>query len=782
MGVNQSTIGSDIISDGVSNNNNNNNQESSRRQSSPTTTTTGSTTTTIKAPEDELDQFMKSMNINKTSSDLDLMIAVMNDKLNKGDYETAYTNLKQFVFITIESLHRHCNNTLLADNADGSNTTYNAHQSSYLLPSLQKLEDLYQLVKIRCEESMRQQPLSNIQQQQQPHMTSVVQQLPKQQIVLYLCLMTSILQQLRSMLLRKIILVDSKDDKEQEEDEGLSAFVAYQSKDILQDCQNVIKDMLRVNQQLPNNNENLSVKIKAIDNCFTSLQSVLKIVVSKIKQSLQACNQQWAWNNFILEKNRKGLKLRTWQPHKMTITLHNQSSLYLDQIYTLICDRFKDNRINILFNEANSHLEDLILNLTNNQKVVDSIQYLLGVDELVDSLSAISDISFKYSNFILDNCNSTNKKIQEINKLKSRVQDILSNYISLESEYFQLSFSMALYLDDLGQLIINLKNQQMGIPQMNQVDKTIKEIETSTKVDDIFFVFRKVIQRALSTNSAPSVCATINLTFTSFDSLYLPYLEILLKQTYIGNFEDKRDYFLVILNDFTLTRNYIDQMQQELKANAEHTFHKNQDDCKMIISCIYGEAMTSLKTRMETMLKENVDKIFQMLTVPINQLCWPLRNIKYEINDQEYERYEINDPFVHDFMQGLDDLLYNFNSQMVDKNFDLLIHLISNHISITIEDHLKQQKFNFLGAMQISKDIRRIIEHLCSLTSEQNVRHKFAKLSQIVHLLTLDKPADVMDLWGLEGYQWKLSALDIKLVLARRSDFDLKSVHNLVLK
>ncbi|EFA86534.1 hypothetical protein PPL_00332 [Heterostelium album PN500] len=250
-------------------------------------------------------------------------------------------------------------------------------------------------------------------------------------------------------------------------------------------------------------------------------------------------------------------------------------------------------------------------------------------------------------------------------------------------------------------------------------------------------------------------------------------MDLLLKQTYSGDFDKKRDYFLVILNDLSLTTTYIDQMQRELIGMTNHKF-EDQDEINMIIMCINGDSFKYLKNRMDTLLKDNIDKIVQILSIPINQLIWPINNIIYEISNQDYEKYEINDPFAQDFIEGLTNLLLPYKSIMLENIFDILIHKLSTHVALTLEDHIKQKKFNFLGSIQLSKDIRKIIDHLTQITAQQNVRHKFVRLQQIVHILTMDKVTDILEYWGQEGYQWKLSALEIKLILARRSDFPIR--------
>ncbi|EFA86535.1 hypothetical protein PPL_00333 [Heterostelium album PN500] len=420
---------------------------------------------------DDLSQFLHSMNVNKSQSDLDLMLTIISDRVNKSEYLDAYNRLKQLVFITIDQLVGG------AVNASTDSATYNQLQNSYQLPSINKLEDLYQLVRMKSQEILRGNQDSKV--------------------ILELSSILSILQQVRYLLLNR-------------------KYIQQQQQQIQQQSSTNDNDNNKkiVNQQIEMHEEDEGLQI------YCQYQSKM------IQMEIQPVefDRYWQWNSIILEKNRK-YRLKQWDISKLAILLHNQSSMYLDQIYTILLDRIKDQSLLNSFTEANSKLEDLIIAFEFNQPMVDSYQYLLAVDELLNGLSAISEISFKYSSFILDH--SSTSKIIELNSLKSRVQEIMNHYISLETQYFQLSFSVAIYLDDVGHLLKLLKYPGIaGTPQSNllppPINKTIKDIETSSKIDDIFFVFRKVVSRSLASLSSPSVCATINVTSSNFDSIFIP--------------------------------------------------------------------------------------------------------------------------------------------------------------------------------------------------------------------------------------------------------------------
>ncbi|KAF2075481.1 hypothetical protein CYY_003217 [Polysphondylium violaceum] len=719
----------------------------------------------------EFDSFLKSMKVgNTTSSDMDILVLKVKDRVGKNEFSEALKILKQFVYISIEPITK----TTIGSMSDSN--TYNSLYEKYHIPSLNKIEELYQLTRSKTEETIRtnnQESLINV-----SMILSIVQQM-KQRIIFRQQQQQQQQGNTSSMML--------------EEDEGLALYIQFQRKIILQESGPLIKEMIKVNQSL--DGKDIKTKVKIFDNCLITLKKVLSSIVDKVSDALDVGEDQWKWNNVL--ESRFQTKLNEWNPSLLSLPLHNQSAIYLDQIYNIFLEKIKDTDLLTKMGDVNFQLEELITNLEYSQPIIDNVQSLLSVDEILNKISTMSEISHRYIGFIQEN--SGNQNIAELNNMKSRIQEIMTNYIGLESQYFQLSFSYAIYMDDLRKIVYNLIKQQINKGNQQQQQQSqqqhqhqnqlqnsqhnekfnIQEITTSSMVDDIFFVFRKVIGRSISSLSSPTTCAILNLSTSNFDILYIPFLEKLLEFTYIDDFDKRRDYYLVILNDLYYTKEFMKQMQDQLKETTSHKF-KNQDDVKMITLCIVGDGFVSLEKRINQMLKESIEKIVAILGSSLNQSIWPFRNINYEITDVEFENYEINDPFAMDFMNSLFNVLEPYKRKLAPQNFDLLVHLISVQIANILEGHIKQKKFNQLGGIQLSKDVRKIIEFLCNLTSEQNVRHKFTRLSQITHLLTLDKVTDVLEYWGQEGYIWKLDMLEIKLVLGRRSDFMMSNaIHNL---
>ncbi|KAM9973477.1 hypothetical protein ACTFIW_010569 [Dictyostelium discoideum] len=789
------------------NNNNNNNikNNSPPQQSTPQQQRNNNNNNDDSEDEDEfglkneIELFKNTLKVNNTSSSLDILIIRIIDKVNKNEFEEGLKLLKQFVYIVMEAISKP---VVTPSTNDNNNITYNTIYEKYHIPPLNKIEELYQITRSKTEETMR----TN-----------------NEQSVIQLSLILSIVQQIKYKLVSRSIANNQHQHHQNittfensgEEDEGLVIYIQFQRKVILQDSGPIIKDMLRINQQLSesysdsstNSSNDIKFKVKSIDNCLMALKKVLSSVVQKVSDSIRVGNDQWRWNDIILFEKYK-TKLVEWNSNNLTLPLHNQSAQYLDQIYSIILEKLKDSNLLKKLTDANISIEDLINNFKYSQSEIELIQPLLGIDELLNQISSISEISERYISYIQTHCNtSTNKKVPQLNDMKSKIQEIMTNYSSFETQYFQLSFSFSIYNDDLRRFIVNQMNhnhnnnnnnnnnnnknvhqsqqqQQQLLQQQQQLHQQQlifeQENNTSSMVDNIFFVFRKVAGRAISSSNSPTTCAVINLTLANFDMIYMPYFENLLEYNYSDDFDKKRDIFLIILNNLTLTKEYIYKVKDQLKETTFLKF-KDENDRKAITMCIEGngDGFSTVTKSIDNIVKENIKKIVQVNSPSLTRLIWPFRNTNYEIGDEEFENYEINDPFAMDFLSELMALLQPYKRKFIAENFDQLIHLMSTFIAKTMEDFIMQKRFNQLGGIQLSKDIRKIIDFLCNITTEQNIRHKFTRLSQVVHLLTFDKVNDILEYWNQPDYKWNLNVLEIKLVLGRRSDFN---VHNLNLK
>eukprot|EP01025_Chloroclados_australasicus_P029370 TRINITY_DN29355_c0_g1_i1.p3 TRINITY_DN29355_c0_g1~~TRINITY_DN29355_c0_g1_i1.p3 ORF type:complete len:115 (-),score=17.30 TRINITY_DN29355_c0_g1_i1:55-366(-) len=86
-----------------------------------------------------------------------------------------------------------------------------------------------------------------------------------------------------------------------------------------------------------------------------------------------------------------------------------------------------------------------------------------------------------------------------------------------------------------------------------------------------------------------------------------------------------------------------------------------------------------------------------------------------------------------------------------------------------------------LGGLLLDRDIRSLTAGLAEV-AKQPVRERFARLTQIVELLTIESVDEVATLRSDETVTWRLSAAEVKSVLSWRVDLDRATIANLVLQ
>ena len=95
----------------------------------------------------------------------------------------------------------------------------------------------------------------------------------------------------------------------------------------------------------------------------------------------------------------------------------------------------------------------------------------------------------------------------------------------------------------------------------------------------------------------------------------------------------------------------------------------------------------------------------------------------------------------------------------------------STQIVDRLEALLRLNRFNMLGGLQLD---RARVSTLADVT-QRSVRDKFARLSQIATILSLESVDELRELWGADSaasVTWRLTETQVREVLSQRFDFD----------
>lgn len=114
------------------------------------------------------------------------------------------------------------------------------------------------------------------------------------------------------------------------------------------------------------------------------------------------------------------------------------------------------------------------------------------------------------------------------------------------------------------------------------------------------------------------------------------------------------------------------------------------------------------------------------------------REVKYVLEEDEYNEADIEEKFVKRFRQGFNHLIHLYKHTLTENNFNTLMDLMLDIITAQWERIVSQTRFNQYGALRFDKDLRSIILYLSSIT-EWLSRDKFTRLNQMSTILNFEE-------------------------------------------
>ena len=117
-----------------------------------------------------------------------------------------------------------------------------------------------------------------------------------------------------------------------------------------------------------------------------------------------------------------------------------------------------------------------------------------------------------------------------------------------------------------------------------------------------------------------------------------------------------------------------------------------------------------------------------------------------------------------------------------------MLKLVLDDILMQFERVIMDRKFTLLGAIQLDKEIKMLMDYFTRHTSR--IRNKFSRINQMVSLLNQEKvlephysfqAIDVLELWSGNSstIRWKLSADQVRQLVSQRTDFSKVQVDQL---
>ncbi|CAF99558.1 unnamed protein product [Tetraodon nigroviridis] len=310
---------------------------------------------------------------------------------------------------------------------------------------------------------------------------------------------------------------------------------------------------------------------------------------------------------------------------------------------------------------------------------------------------------------------------------------------------------------------------------------------TSSMVDDCFYIVKKCISRALSSSNIDCLCAMINHANIALESDFRcsrpPPGEVLLNKLRQGfpattlqdiqrgvssavslmqsslqqgkfntlgieSTENAKAAFLVTLNNVEACSENITTLKRNLENDCSKLFSQGAaaGEQAKIESCLSDLVNTSAKFK--DLLQEGLSELNTTAVKPqVKPWISSFLSISHNIEEEEFNDYEANDPWVQQLIVNLEQLMGEFKVALSPVIYDTLTGLMTSLISMEMEKTALKCSFSRLGGLQFDKELRSLVAYLTTVTT-WTIRDKFARLTQMATILNLERVTEILDYWA----------------------------------
>jgi len=353
-------------------------------------------------------------------------------------------------------------------------------------------------------------------------------------------------------------------------------------------------------------------------------------------------------------------------------------------------------------------------------------------------------------------------------------QESLGDYIALEQYFMSENVKLAISLDS---------------SEQDQL--------TTSMLDDVFFIVKKCVGRAVSSQNVDCICAVLNNACTLLESDFLKIFQETIKaglpntyldQAYsvlhsatgaklaVADTDKQKQQFLSYLNNAESGIEYITRLQSSFQselANLQSSSSLDSKQSDKISSCMTG--LPAVQNKLKSLLDSGLSALRTSVVKPrVKPWIDGFNLVSHNLTDELFTDYAANDPWVQQTIINIDILLQSFKSSMTQTNFDSFVNIVASEVTLQLEKAVTKTSFNRLGGLQFDKEVRSLSSFLTSLTS-WSIRDKFSRLQQMAAVLNIETLSEIEEFSGVN----KLTPVEVRQILHLRNDFkseDIKRV------
>lgn len=302
----------------------------------------------------------------------------------------------------------------------------------------------------------------------------------------------------------------------------------------------------------------------------------------------------------------------------------------------------------------------------------------------------------------------------------------------------------------------------------------------SSILDDVFYLVKIVLTRALSSGSFPTLAKMRERVASIIERDYVDVLSRKMEAVYAAGSagvsydrtekekreKDQRTAIIIYLNDLDLSAEYVERLMSEWRYGLPQVWDEGEVRAVLEELEVFGD----LALRFRLKCKAGLDALFANVLRPkLRQLLdETYKDVRYVLSEDEFADAEERDVVRRRFVRLWTALTEEYKAYLSDGNFQTLFSLLLEALARPWEKLAMGMQFSDFGAIRFERDIKNIVNFLNNQTSFglNVVREKMTRLNQIALVLNFDEE-ELADIDNV-GVPWRLSKNEITQVLELR--------------
>lgn len=372
-------------------------------------------------------------------------------------------------------------------------------------------------------------------------------------------------------------------------------------------------------------------------------------------------------------------------------------------------------------------------------------------------------------------------KIDESNGEEAETSTAVDDFFFVMQKCFQRAFAFG----DIDAEVLKVVLQQIAMVLMNDLLVYMKRrlVETEAALE-------KVFGKGGGTSALPSAAMTVSyLTELAKVNISMPG-----GTENDGQNADVAKYdFFVALNNAAVSADYATRLRSNVEKSI-HASRKLSDDDRSLLAAPIAQVTDASRALM--LASENgVSRLASVLVGRVSVIVESsLKAATYVVSEAEYSLDSDATPsFSREVSNEIETkvLSPSLEKRLTEKNWDALVRQVAEWYAAKVEMIVflppngsgNGKSFNAFGGLRADRDVRAISAYFSGKSRRSTVRDVFGRLSQLAMVVNLERPMEIYDVWGPNagGMTWRLTPAEVRLTLSLRHDFNQEAVRSLKL-